>query len=215
MKVELPVQKRSKIEPKETLPVIFFENRMQQAVWECILRDQIDTGFWSKVRFEKNRYILAKTFTHSAEPGISFPPSQTSFYFDNLDFVAEEGYYVAMVMKLAENFSLDMEELRMLAGYVESFILVDFLDDNSNYRRIQVGRTPPDLLNISEDQKQIYKDTEAYFRNRGVEMDRVISVMKNDPFSVKEVRHMLVSISEVLKKRVDLGKFLNRVKESA
>ena len=215
MKVELPVQKRDKIDKKEMLPVIFFENRMQQAVWECVLKDQIDTGFWSKVRFEKNRYILAKTFTHSAEPGISFPPSQTSFYFDNLDFVSEEGYYVSLVMKLAENFSLEMAELKILAGYVESFILVDFKDDNSNYRRIQVGRTAPDQLNISEDQKEIYRNTEAYFKNKGVDMDRVITVMKDKPFSVKEVRHMLVAISEVLKKKVDLEKFLKKVKENA
>jgi len=208
-KIDLPDRKVR----KEIPPMIFFENVSQQAVWECILKDEIDSGFWHKVRFEKHRYLLARTFVYPKQPGISFPPSQMSFYFDNMDFINDNGYFIAMVMKLAETYKLEMKELVTLAKYVERFIMIDFHDENANYRRIQVGYIPPSQLqSLPENQREIYKQTEDYFQNRGILMEDVVNVLKDKPKTVKEVRKIMLEISEVLKKKVDLSEILDKVK---
>lgn len=202
--LEIPVRKRSRIDQKEMMPLIFFELREQQAVWECILKDEIDAGVWANVKFEKNRYLLAKTFVKSDFRGITFPPSQMSFYFDNIEFVKENGYYIALVMKLARAYILTVDEMKSLAQYVESFIMTDFKDDNSNYRRIQVMRVDIDSRNVPETHKEAYRQTEAYFKNRGIDMEHVIKTIKHEPITVKEVRKLLVDLSALIKEKADI-----------
>lgn len=208
-KIEIPERKVR----KEATPVIFFNTVVQQAVWECVLKDEIDSGFWHKVRFEKHRYLLARTFVYPNNAGISFPPSLMSFYFDNMDFINDHGYYIAMVMKLAESYKLEIEELVTLAKYVERFIMIDFHDENANYRRIQVGYIPPEQLqSLPESEREIYVQTEAYYSNRGILMKDVVNVLKDKPKSVKEVRKLMNELSEILKNKVDIAKILNKTK---
>lgn len=187
-------------------PIIFFENKDQQVIWECLLKEEILTGFWSKVKFNTVPYISSKTYVFPKMPGISFSRSSTSFYFNNLDFLKEQGYYIAVLLKLNREFDLEISDLKRLSILAESFIMTDFKDDNSTYRRIQVSYFDTNDRQVPEDYKASIRETELYFRNLGVDLKRVAEVLKDEPIELVEIRKNMLRMSEVLKLKVDLSK---------
>ncbi len=211
MKIDIPVIKTDR-RKKLLSPMIFFENKIQQAVWECILKDEVDSGFWANVNFEKNYYLISKSFVYPEKSGISFHPQLMSFYFDNLDFVKENGYYISVVMKLASRYDISIRELKMLAGYVESFIMINLDDNNSDYRRVQVGIVPIDQRNVPSEYKEMLRETETYFRNLGISMEDVVKTLKTDPCTALEIRKMLREISALMKNNVDISDIIERLK---
>jgi len=185
-------------------PIIFFENKCQQAVWEIVLKDEIGAGFWSKVKFDTTKYLFAKTYVFPKKPGISFQPALTSFYFDNLDFLADNGYYIAIIMKLVERYDIELQDLARLAMFAESFVATDPKDNNSTYRRVQVSYFPIDERNVPPEYRESLLETVKYFRNLGITMEDVVQTLKDEPKTEKEIRKCLIGISELLKTKVSL-----------
>lgn len=184
-------------------PYIFFENKTQHAIWECVLKEEIASGFWANVKFDKLPYLSAHSYPFPKRVGVTFVPQLMSFYFDNLEFVRENGYYIAMIMKLVDRFTLEPADVLKLAMYAEGFISVDFHDDNSDYRRVQVHyftvEEAPEMYRTS------FQATVDYFKNKGIDMKDVADALRDEPIKVKAVRKLLIEISEVLKKKVDIA----------
>lgn len=190
-------------------PYIFFENKVQHAVWECILKEEIASGFWANVKFDKLPYLSAHAYPFPKRVGVTFTPQLMSFYFDNLDFVRENGYYIAMVMKLAETYVLEPVDILRLAMYAEGFISVDFHDDNSDYRRVQVKYFS--VEEAPEMYQKSFQTTVDYFKNKGIEMEHVAETLRDNPIPAKKVRKLLIQISEILKKKVDISDIISKV----
>jgi len=202
--MELPKRKIRKIER----PYIFFKTKIQLAVWECVLKEEISSGFWSNVKFDRLPYLSANAYYFPKRVGVTFQPQLMSFYFDNLEFVKEHGYFVSIVMKLAERYELEPSDILKLALYAESFVSIDFKDDNSDYRRIQVKYFS--VEEAPEMYRNSFQNTVDYFKNKGVEMKDVADTLRNEPIKEKQIRSVLREIAEIIKQKVDISDILDK-----
>jgi hypothetical protein len=141
-------------------------------------------------------------------PGISFVPSLVSFNLVSKKFTRDHGYYAAIIMKLVNTYDLTMKDYYRLAVFAESFVTIDYRDDNNSYRRSQVVDFNIKDRNITDDYKDTLAKEIAYFRNLGIDMENIPGVLKDNPYSSRDVAVTLKDMSEVLRTKVDLQKVL-------
>ena len=169
------------------------------------MKDEIDCGFWSNAKFDTFPYMTANSFVFPKKPGISFPPSMTSFNFISKVFIEDKGYFVAMLVKLIERYDLSIEDMKRLSFHADSFISIDFMDNNSDYRRVQVSYFDPMDRNITDSHREMMLTEYAYFKNLGVDMKEVADVIKHEPLTVLQTRKILLRMGEITRKSVDLN----------
>jgi hypothetical protein len=193
---------------KQERPVILWKNKVQMAIWEIIVKSEIEVGFWSNAKFDTFPYLTATSAVFPQMPGISFVPSLVSFNLVSKKFTRDHGYYAAIIMKLVNTYDLTMKDYYRLAVFAESFVTIDYRDDNNSYRRSQVVDFNIKDRNITDDYKDTLAKEIAYFRNLGIDMEKVPGVLKDNPYSSRDVAVTLKDMSEVLRTKVDLQKVL-------
>lgn len=184
---------------KAQRPIIMWENKIQLAIWELLLKGEIEAGFWSKSKFETLPYLSSTAIVYNKAPGTTITPSLIGFNFGSKKFTAEQGYYVAMIIKLVIRFDLSIEDLQKLLMFADSLVSIDFLDDNSEYRRIQVSKS---VINENE-MPEAVRETISYFKNLGVDINEVSVCLRDKPFNRTQIRKVLDGMSEVLKTKVE------------
>ena len=189
---------------KQQRGLILWENKYQQYIWEVLIKEEVDTGFWSKAKFDTFPYISANSFVFPQKPGISFPPSMTSFNFISKKFLEEKGYFVAMLVKLITRYDISPQDMKRLAVHADSFISIDFKDNNTDYRRVQVSYFDPKDRNVTEDYKKMLEEEYSYFRNLGISMEDVVKTIKDEPLTVLQIRKILIRMGEITRTKVDL-----------
>jgi hypothetical protein len=199
---ETTMRKRRPIK-KQQRPIILWENKTQLAIWEIVLKGEIDAGFWSKSKFPTIPYLTATAIVYPKKPGTTIVPSIIGFNFGSKEFNSEQGYYIGIIMKLVERFDLEIQDLHKLAVFADSLVMVDYKDDNSDYRRIQVSRANISERNIPEEYKNTLGETVKYFRNLGVDMNDVTACLIDEPFTKTQIRRVLDRMSIILKTKVD------------
>jgi len=193
---------------KQQRPVILWKNKVQMAVWEILIKSEIEVGFWSNAKFDTFPYLTATSAVFTQMPGISFVPSLVSFNLMSAKFTRDQGYYIAVIMKLVQKYDLTMKDYYRLAVFGESFVNIDYRDNNNSYRRSQVADFKIEDRNVAEDYKGTLMQEVAYFRNLGIDMEKVPDVLRDDPYSATDVNILLKGMSEVLRTKVDLEEVL-------
>ena len=184
---------------KAQRPIIMWENKVQLAIWELILKGEVEAGHWSKSKFNTLPYLAATPIVYTKAPGTTITPSLLGFNFGSKEFMAEQGYYVSMIIKLAMRFDLAIEDLQQLVVFADSLVAIDFHDDNSDYRRIQVSKSKIDPSNVPE----TVATTISYFRNLGVDINEVSVCLRDNPLSRTQIRKVLHGMSKVLKTKIE------------
>ena len=195
------MRKKRKI-PKQQRPIILWSNRVYLSVWEIIIKGEIEAGFWSKSKFNTVPYLVASAIIYPKSPGTTIIPSLVGFNFASKKFTAEHGYYVSIIIKLALRYDISIEDLRKLVVFADSLIAIDYMDDNSDYRRVQVTHTDISEKNIPDEYKNTLGEQIKYFRNLGIDMNDVVFTLRDQPLTKTQIRKVLDGMSRELKKVV-------------
>jgi len=191
---------------KQVKPTILWKNKIQLAIWEIVLKDEIMTGHWCKAKFDINSYISAQSTIFASYTGTTITPSQLGFNFGSNEFLAIQGYFISIVIKLTQRYDLSIDELKTLSNFAESLVETDFKDDNSDYRRVQVKAFDINDRNITPEYAGDLLNIIKYFRNKGIEMDDVISVLKKQPLTKKQIKKVMNDMSSIIKHKISLDK---------